>query len=288
MRHRPSILQRSMGPVKAGFDVTLAGPRITGKGAESAFTLIELLVVIAIIAILAAMLLPALSRAKAEAQSTACKNHLHQMGLALGMYVGDYQAYPYYRMIDSASGSGPQSGAWELNLRPYYPLDWTNRAYHCPAYKGLLSPYVITGAEATWGSYAYNTRGAGLTSPASTSTMGLGWMSDGVPAVRESQVIAPAQMYAIMDSVGQYIATNGVNPAVWVGLDFATCDQRVLMNSPILGLAPQKPPQHGKSANVVHCDGHVVAVTISALFKPADTAQNWNNDHQPHPEYWLP
>src|SRR5947208_16597354 len=71
-----------------------ARPRMPTTVLKSGFTLIELLVVLGVIAVLASLLLPALSRAKAQANSIKCRSNLRQLGLELAMYVNDCSAYP--------------------------------------------------------------------------------------------------------------------------------------------------------------------------------------------------
>ena len=245
------------------------------EGQGVGFSLIELLVVIAVIAILAALLLPALHRAKMASKSTACKNNLRQLGVALQMYTSEYRAYPL-----TADANVPHT--WYTYLAPNYGSNYD--IMKCPTFKGeypleralfwgfgrpdyrsTYEPGKIFGV-----SYGYNGFGIGSANrPRHTAQLGLGLVANGgqiMPFVLDSKVVVPADMIAMADSFPQP-GPNLTNIYAYLLSIYSY----------------PTPDRHNGGANVAFVDGHVITEKNTKLMEDSEAnRRRWNIDHEPH------
>jgi prepilin-type processing-associated H-X9-DG protein/prepilin-type N-terminal cleavage/methylation domain-containing protein len=261
---------------------------------DLAFSLVELLVVIAIIAILAALLLAAISQAKARAQKIQCANNVRQLGIGLQAFVTDNNFYPLFVNPDYPSYPEHMK-LWMIALQETelsVPGNPTNRisfskwsgegVWKCPAANKPSDWPEHHGYE----SYGYNWMG--MSAKTDINALGLGghhwWTGPNLlpaPPVSESEIVSPSEMMAIGDG---FEGGNGViRDGTWILW-------RTYGVTNYFGSTQRAYARHQGSANVVFCDGHVESPTLQFLF--ADTSDEalsrWNRDHLPHREKLSP
>lgn len=243
----------------------------------TAFTLVELLVTVAIIAILASLLLPALSSAKEKGRRASCMGNLRQIGVGLKMYADDCGRYPYF-LIEPTSTELPVS--IDIPLQPYTKNYWTNDLWKCPSYRGLTryktnsDSHVVYLNDSWNGSYAYNPAGTGQSLQ---SALGLGgYKNDGydMPGRAENEIRSPSQMLAFSDSL------SGGSPVMTF-----TPEPVAMSSFPGKGAAGFwfLETSHAYSSNFLFTDAHVEFKRIYKVVSTNETARRqWNFDFEPH------
>jgi prepilin-type N-terminal cleavage/methylation domain-containing protein/prepilin-type processing-associated H-X9-DG protein len=271
-----------------------------------AFTLIELLVVIAIIAILAALLLPALNRAKQAADNTVCRGNLRQQSLGLSMYLAEFRKYP---LALAPTAGGQSNRLWMEKLEPYVGDKWSpdtavpgsdhpngvqpRGVYSCPGYNRAGGVYWNVGVAAV-GAYAYNANGNRLSaSPVGGGTiyvLTLGEFLGHAIAVSESEVVKPSEMISLGDSEIDYL--TGLPPEPVTGIFVAPNPENSLvarqlnppLGGPLSGWEKATLVRHGDRWNMAFCDGHVEHGSVMTFFdwRKDEVVKRWSRDNIAH------
>jgi prepilin-type processing-associated H-X9-DG protein len=238
-------------------------------------------VVIAIIAILAAMLLPALSKAKGKAKQIACINNNRQLGIAQNMYVIDYKQYTgdysavhncYVWPTRLLSLMGNNRGAFSCPAAaPNYAWDpKLNTTLGGMGEDGVNSPYTVTPASRF--SLGYNDWGIDI---GYQPQLGLGGDVDGGfyrGPVKDTTVKRPSDMIALGDVKG---ADNALLINFGANLD---------PTSSSFGHTEWPSNRHNYRINFLFADGHVESVKRPEVVDPMNVAwrRRWNNDGLAH------
>jgi len=204
--------------MKRGATMTFTPKRSTDCAAKG-FTLIELLVVIAIIAILAAILFPVFARAREQARKASCQSNLKQIGLAVLMYLQDYdQVYPYGRnsyggdekVIRHTTTEYSVTGVWYTIFQPYTK---SFQVFICPT----AGPIMSASGLINWsGGYGWNIGGthrASSGSPLAGNGFGGYTGFECTPTgsrLNEATVQEPARTILVTDPASNSYSSNGI------------------------------------------------------------------------------
>jgi prepilin-type N-terminal cleavage/methylation domain-containing protein/prepilin-type processing-associated H-X9-DG protein len=229
--------------------------RSSQRSARSAFTLIELLVVIAIIAILAGMLLPALSRAKAQAQRISCVNNEKQWGLALMLYTGDNGE----RIPREKADGIPDIHSWTVCADPVNADVWFNSL---PRAMGLraVADYANTNGNAS-AREAFYAKGSLFQCPSvKFSTQAPNPQKTAFPqfsTAMNSKLIRNGSQPRL-GALRQTSQTVIFNESGVPGETSARADEnQAVFNGQPFSFASRFAIRHGGSGNLIFGDGHV-------------------------------